>query len=76
MTPDPEYREPSAASELTWSGDLRHSLEDAGGSGGLVFVDFTGETCSNCRLNEQNVFTQPEIRDLLKSGQKPMPPAV
>ncbi len=32
----------------------------------LVFVDFTGVTCSNCRLNEQNVFPRPEVEELMK----------
>ena len=32
----------------------------------LVFVDFTGETCTNCKLNEKNVFPKPEVKDLLK----------
>jgi thiol:disulfide interchange protein DsbD len=32
----------------------------------LVFIDFTGETCSNCKLNEQNVFPRPEVAKLLK----------
>ncbi len=32
----------------------------------LVFVDFTGVTCSNCKLNERNVFPRPEVAELLK----------
>jgi thiol:disulfide interchange protein len=31
----------------------------------LIFVDFTGVTCSNCRLNERNVFPRPEVAALL-----------
>jgi thiol:disulfide interchange protein DsbD len=31
-----------------------------------VFIDFTGETCTNCKLNERNVFTRPEVRELFK----------
>ncbi|MBY0514930.1 MAG: thioredoxin family protein [Gemmataceae bacterium] len=30
-----------------------------------VFVDFTGVTCTNCKYNESNVFTRPEVRRLL-----------
>ena len=31
-----------------------------------VFIDFTGKTCVNCRINERNVFPKPEVRELLK----------
>jgi thiol:disulfide interchange protein len=62
--------EPSAAemvgSDLPWTGDLRRALDEARAKGGRVFVDFTGETCSNCKLNERNVFPKPEIKELLK----------
>jgi thiol:disulfide interchange protein DsbD len=62
------------AETLAWSGNLKAAIdqarEDARGSGGdarkLVFVDFTGETCTNCKLNEQEVFPNPEIQQLLK----------
>ncbi len=30
-----------------------------------VFVDFTGVTCTNCKYNEENVFTRPEVKELL-----------
>lgn len=32
----------------------------------FIFIDFTGETCSNCKLNEQNVFTRPEVAKLMR----------
>ncbi|WP_020475399.1 protein-disulfide reductase DsbD family protein [Zavarzinella formosa] len=52
--------------QLAWSGDLRRSLDDARSKGGFVFIDFTGKTCANCRLNEENIFSQQEFKDLLK----------
>lgn len=62
--------EPSAAevvgSDLPWSGDLRRALDNARARNGRVFVDFTGKTCSNCKLNEREVFPKPEVRDLFK----------
>jgi thiol:disulfide interchange protein len=62
--------EPSAAevvgSDLPWSPDLRRAIDDARARGGRVFVDFTGVTCTNCKLNEREVFTKPEVRELLK----------
>jgi thiol:disulfide interchange protein len=62
--------EPSAAEvvsgDLPWSADLRKALDDARAKNGRVFVDFTGVTCTNCKLNEHNVFPKTEVRDLFK----------
>jgi len=66
----PEPRE-TAAGDLAWTGDLKRALDEARtmsastGKPQYVFVDFTGETCTNCKLNEREVFTKKEIRDLL-----------
>jgi hypothetical protein len=57
-------------SDLAWTGNLKQALEQAReqatqtGKRSLVFVDFTGETCTNCKYNENNVFTKPDIRSL------------
>lgn len=32
-----------------------------------IFIDFTGLVCTNCRLNEENVFPKPNISELLHS---------
>ncbi|MBN9118625.1 MAG: thioredoxin family protein [Planctomycetes bacterium] len=45
-----------------WPTDLKDAIERSRVSGKPIFVDFTGKTCTNCRYNEQNVFTRPEIR--------------
>ena len=31
----------------------------------LVFIDFTGYTCTNCRWMEANMFSRPEVRNAL-----------
>lgn len=31
-----------------------------------LFVDFTGVTCTNCSINEMNVFTKPDFRKLFE----------
>ncbi|MGL6094736.1 MAG: protein-disulfide reductase DsbD family protein, partial [Fimbriiglobus sp.] len=61
------------AVEESWSADLPGTLdrlrkEKAAGKAvkPQVFVDFTGVTCTNCRYNENNVFTRPEVRALLE----------
>ena len=33
----------------------------------LVFVDFTGQSCTNCKINENSVFSKLEFKQLLKS---------
>jgi len=69
LLPDPAE---SIATDLAWSGDLRRALEAAlneqkrTGQVSRVFIDFTGETCSNCKLNEREIFTRPEIKDLFR----------
>lgn len=62
-----------SAGELPWSNDLKGAIDRivkdkaAGGVGpSAIFVDFTGKTCSNCKLNEQQVFPKPEVAALLK----------
>jgi len=66
----PEPRE-TAGGDLAWTGDLKRALDEARamsastGKPQYVFVDFTGETCTNCKLNEREVFTKKEIRELL-----------
>ncbi len=60
------------ADGLAWSGDLTKTLNEARSLAGrsadrqLVFIDFTGVTCKNCRINEQDVFIRDEIKDLFK----------
>ena len=41
--------------------DYDRALSVAAASDALVFVDFTGYTCTNCRWMEANIFTRPEV---------------
>jgi thiol:disulfide interchange protein DsbD len=41
------------------------ALNQARASGKLVFIDFSGYTCTNCRWMESNIFARPEIRGAL-----------
>jgi thiol:disulfide interchange protein DsbD len=66
LLPEPSAAEVVGGGELPWSADPRRALDDARAKNGRVFIDFTGITCTNCKLNERNVFTQPEVKDLLK----------
>jgi thiol:disulfide interchange protein len=62
----------SGGKELPWGADLpaavaRIRQDKLAGIAKkpLVFVDFTGVTCTNCKLNEREIFTQAKVRDLL-----------
>ena len=41
--------------------DYDGALAAARNSGKLVFVDFTGYTCTNCRWMEANIFDRPDV---------------
>ena len=70
LLPDPGER----AKGLRWGTDLKGEIdrvvaEKAAGrtpERGLIFIDFTGVTCANCTLNENQVFPQPAVTDLLR----------
>jgi thiol:disulfide interchange protein DsbD len=49
--------------KLEWIlNDHDKALAAAAASDKLVFVDFTGYTCTNCRWMEANMFSRPEVR--------------
>src|SRR5438477_12808656 len=51
--------------ELPWKYDLNKGLDEARKSSKRVFIDFSGVDCIPCRANEKQVFTRPEVRQLL-----------
>jgi thiol:disulfide interchange protein len=56
----------AASGELAWiTNDLDAAIAQARGSKRLVFIDFTGYTCTNCRWMEANMFPRPEVRAAL-----------
>ncbi len=52
----------AAAADLRFSRDYSAAWEEAKARGKLLFIDFTGVNCQNCRLNEKTVFPRPEVR--------------
>jgi thiol:disulfide interchange protein DsbD len=56
---------------LEWEGNLNRAVAEARQQGRetgkrqLIFLDFTGKTCKNCKYNEGNIFTRADVRDLL-----------
>ncbi|MEO8577562.1 MAG: cytochrome c biogenesis protein CcdA, partial [Gemmatimonadales bacterium] len=52
--------------EMTWIvNDQQKALQLAAQSHKLVFIDFTGYTCTNCRWMEANMFSRPEVAEAL-----------
>jgi len=48
--------------EANWiSNDYNGAIQQAKQENKLVFVDFTGYTCTNCRWMEANMFPRPEV---------------
>ena len=53
------------AAGLPWLTDYDTALAQAKAENKPLLIDFTGYTCTNCRLNEKNVFPRPEIQTAL-----------
>jgi thioredoxin-related protein len=57
---------PVTVQGLDWTGDLASALAVAAKEKKLVFIDFTGVTCLNCKINEKNVFSKAEVKEQFK----------
>jgi thiol:disulfide interchange protein DsbD len=66
----PEFQ--PAKGEEVWTGNLDYAVNRARehlrrtGQPKYVFLDFTGKICTNCRLNERDVLSKPEIKKLFQ----------
>jgi thiol:disulfide interchange protein len=64
--------DPRPTKSEVWTANLEDAIAQARearrrtGKPKLVFIDFTGVTCTNCNLNENDVFTKSEIQQLFK----------
>lgn len=56
----------AGAEELVWLDDLEDAYRIAKEEEKLIFIDFTGYACTNCRWMEANIFTRPDIRASLE----------
>jgi len=61
LLPDDQPSEHSA-----WQVDLAAAMTQAEKDRKPLFIDFTGQTCTNCKLNESRFFSQPLIADLFQ----------
>lgn len=67
LPPDPYPGKAAAASagsteKIVWQTSLDQALETAKKENKLLFINFTGYTCTNCRVMEGEFFPKPEIR--------------
>jgi thiol:disulfide interchange protein DsbD len=63
-------RSPEGPAFESPTGDLAKTLSDARAEKKLVFLDFTGVVCTNCRLNEKGILRDPEVRQILRDHYK------
>jgi thiol:disulfide interchange protein DsbD len=48
-----------------WHSEIADAIEEAKQSGRLIFVNFSGYTCTNCHWMEANLLSRTEIKELL-----------
>ncbi len=69
--PSPDQKLPEHASygphQLVVFHDYHHALEYARLSGKPLLIDFTGLACVNCRRMEDNVWSAPEVLEILRN---------
>jgi len=66
--PAPGYGGVAMAAEntgLPWLSDYKAALAQAKAEGKPLLIDFTGVTCTNCRLNEKNIFPRASVQSAL-----------
>ena len=56
--------------EDVWGTDLKDTIEASRKSGRPIFLDFTGVTCTNCKINERDIFPQAAIREEFQKFEK------
>lgn len=54
------------AEKLIWIDNLDRAKAMARSTGKPIFIDFTGFSCTNCRLMEKSVFNKPVVKERFK----------
>ena len=55
---------------VEFSVDLKAAMDKAGAVKKPVFIDFTGQQCTNCRYNESSVFTKPPVWSMMEQYER------
>lgn len=72
LLPEPRIATAGDDSELHWSVNLKGTIDEARkelartGRRQFIFIDYTGVTCTNCQINERNVFPRDDVRKLFR----------
>jgi thiol:disulfide interchange protein DsbD len=61
LPPDPYPGKSTAGEKIPFGSDLQAALAQARSEHKAVFINFTGYTCTNCRVMEGSVFPRPEV---------------
>ncbi|MCU0315826.1 MAG: DUF255 domain-containing protein [Fimbriimonadaceae bacterium] len=67
LPPNPYPGRQAAAGAIAWQHKVEEAQTKARAEGKLIFVNFTGVTCTNCRVMEGEVFPTPEVRKRIES---------
>ncbi len=62
LPPDPYPGREAKMGAIAWVHTYDEGLQQAKSDSKLMFVNFTGINCTNCRVMEQDVFPRPEVR--------------
>jgi thiol:disulfide interchange protein DsbD len=65
-----EVPAPAVGKDDVWRTDLGDAVATSEKSKRPIFLDFTGVTCTNCKINEQTVFPQAAVREELQKFEK------
>ena len=64
--PERAEREEKKVHGVVWGMSFEQAREQAAAEQRPILIDFTGQSCSSCRLMERTVFSKPEVVALLK----------
>lgn len=61
------FGESQSGENIVWLNNYKEAVALAKKENKSIFIDFTGWTCTNCRLMESNMFPLPEVQKHLKN---------
>lgn len=61
------FGDSQSGENIVWLNNYDEAVELAKKENKSIFIDFTGWTCTNCRLMESNMFPLPEVQKHLKN---------
>lgn len=56
---------PAASAQLEWFDTYQAALDDAKANNRMLLVDFTGKTCTNCKMMEKKLYPNAKVQEAL-----------